>query len=242
MNFESFMGPWFNKLGLKIKVDELELLNSLGKSMLADPLYPSVSKISKPEDIALKHFLDSLAPLALETEVFKNSKVIMDLGTGAGFPVLPLAIMLPQVDFIAVDSRLKSVDFVSRMARNIGLKNVQVVHSRIEELGQNKQFREKSDVVICRALSAVCTLVEYTIPLTKVGGYSFYYKGPKLDNELEDADNAFKQLGIKKSDVRTYTLMEPILPFNRGFLQIKKTKATSGKFPRKNGMPSSKPL
>ncbi|MGM0598863.1 MAG: 16S rRNA (guanine(527)-N(7))-methyltransferase RsmG [Candidatus Rifleibacteriota bacterium] len=242
MNFESYMQPWLSKLGIEVAPRQVALLNSLGESMLSDPLYPSVSKISTPEDIALKHFIDSLAPLALGTKIFKSSKKIMDLGTGAGFPVLPLAVVLPEVDFVAVDSRLKSVEFVDRMALNIGLKNIRVVHSRIEELGQNKKYREQSDLVICRALSAVRILLEYTLPLTKVGGYSFYYKGPKLEKEVAEAENALKQLGIKKSDVKIFQLLEPELPFSRGYLQIKKTKPTAGKFPRKNGTPASKPL
>jgi 16S rRNA (guanine527-N7)-methyltransferase len=210
--------------------------------MLADPLYPSVSKIATPEDIALKHFIDSLAPLALGIDVFEKSKTIMDLGTGAGFPVLPLAVMFPKVHFVAVDSRLKSVEFVDRMAANLGLQNVQTVHSRIEELGHNKKYRERIDLVICRALSAVCTLVEYTLPLTQVGGYSFYYKGPKLKHEISQAENALNKLGVKKSEVKTFKLLEPTLPFNRGYLLIKKLKATLAKYPRKNGTPASRPL
>lgn len=228
---------------LKIALTDVQLgqLDALAEAMLADPLYKSVSKIFALEEMAVKHFLDSLIPLCYNHPVWKSKK-IMDLGTGGGFPCLPLAVALPDANFTAVDGRKKSVDFVGRMAEAVGLKNVSTIHSRIEDLGQDAKHREKYDLVVCRALSAVRVLSEYSLPLTKIGGWSFYYKGPKLDEEIAEASNAFKVLEINQEQIEVYRLLPPEVPFERNFIAIRKTKAIPGKYPRKAGTPLSKPL
>lgn len=241
-DFVNLMQPYLDGLGLKINKHQIDQLNALGNSMLADPLYPSVSKIFDPEEIALKHFLDSIAPLKFNLPCWEKAKTIIDLGTGGGFPALPLAVMLPHCKILGVDSRQKSVEFVARMANSIGLKNVGVKHSRIEELGRLPEFREKTDLVICRALSAVRTLLEYTLPLTRVGGYTLFYKGPKLDLELQEAEGAMKALAVTRQQLSFFQLDEPELPFSRGYLLVEKKQPVSDKYPRKNGQPSSSPL
>lgn len=236
-----FIKPWVEKLKLDLSESKLELLDALSEAMLADPLYKSVSKIFEPEEIAVKHFLDSLLPLCFRHPLW-NSKNILDLGTGGGFPCLPLAIALPNSNFTAVDGRQKSVDFVARMAKFIGLNNVKTIHSRIEDLGQDKEHREKYDLVVCRALSSVRVLVEYTLPLTLNGGWSFYYKGPKLDEEIAEASNALKLLEVDPNNIEIYRLMPPEIPFERNFVAIHKTRTVMAKYPRKAGTPLSKPL
>ncbi len=240
--FTSFMVPFFPALGFNLTAEQQILFDRLGNAMLEDSFYPSVSKIFAPEEIAVKHFLDSIIPLKFAPEAFKNAKRVVDLGTGGGFPLLPLAIVFPEMRFLGVDSRQKSVEFVARMAEAIGLRNVKVKHSRIEELGQDAEYREKSDLVVCRALSAVRTLLEYTLPLTRNGGYCFYYKGPKLDDELRDAAEALQMLAVAPEQMRFFAVSEPEFPFSRGYLQIHKTKTVAAKYPRKNGMPAAKPL
>lgn len=240
--FVSLMQPYLDALGIVLSQTQIEQFDLLGNSMLEDPLYPSVSKIFEPMDIALKHFLDSIAPLKFDIPCWKKPKKIIDLGTGGGFPALPLAIMLPDSKILAVDSRKKSVDFVERMAKAVGLKNVSVKHSRIEDLGRETEFREKTDLVVCRALSAVRTLLEYTLPLVKNMGYAFYYKGPKLDQEILEAGNAMQALFIGKKQISFYQLGEPQLPFSRGYLLVEKKRAIAEKYPRKNGLPSASPL
>lgn len=241
-NFVAVMQPYLEKINLIFSLEQILNFNQLGNAMLSDPMYPSVSKIFTVEEIALKHFLDSIIPIKFAFDAFQKSNQIVDLGTGAGFPLLPLAIMFPNKSFLGVDSRQKSVEFVARMAKKVGLNNVAVKHVRIEELGQNPEFREKSDMVICRALSALRTLLEYTMPLTRVGGYCFYYKGPKLDKELAEAANALKTFSVNESDMVFYSLDEPSIPFSRGYLQIQKKHPVPLKYPRKNGLPAAKPL
>lgn len=233
--------PYVASLNLPLDTRQLEQLQLLADLMLLDPLYKSVSKISDHEEIAIKHFLDSLAPLGFNIDIWKADK-ILDLGTGAGFPCLPLAVALPASNFVAVDARKKSVDFVARMAEKAGIKNVKVCHSRIEDLGREKDFREGYDLVVCRALSAIRILIEYTLPLVKNGGQSFYYKGPKVQQEMLEAVNAFKLFGVADSDIELLQLLPPAVPYERNFVKIMKQKSVSTLYPRKAGLPSSRPL
>ncbi|MBR4328839.1 MAG: 16S rRNA (guanine(527)-N(7))-methyltransferase RsmG [Candidatus Riflebacteria bacterium] len=236
-----FIKPYTDKLKIKLDDVQYEKLDLLAENMINDPLYKSVSKIFDTEEMAMKHFLDSLLPLCYSLPLWK-SQSILDLGTGGGFPCLPLAVALPKSHFTAVDGRQKSVDFVARMAKSIGLTNVDTIHSRIEDLGQDKAHREKYDLVVCRALSSVRVLAEYTLPLTKNNGWSFYYKGPKLDEEISEASNAFKILGVDSNNIEIFRLLPPEIPFERNFISILKNNNVPAKYPRKPGTPLSKPL
>ncbi|KAF1082197.1 MAG: 16S rRNA (guanine(527)-N(7))-methyltransferase [Candidatus Rifleibacterium amylolyticum] len=240
-NVLKIIEPYVARLGLPINRQQLEQLQLLSELMQQDPLYKSVSKISDPEEVAVKHFLDSLAPLGLAADIWKVGTVL-DLGTGGGFPCLPLAIALPQSSFVAVDSRQKSVDFVARMAEKAGIKNVQTRHARIEDLGREKSFRERHDLVVCRALSAVRILLEYTLPLLRNGGYAFFYKGPKLDQEMLEAAKAFSAFGVASSEIEVLSLMPPAVPYERNFVKILKRHPVPSAYPRKAGMPASRPL
>lgn len=236
-----FIKPYTDRLKINLNEVQFEKLDLLAENMINDPLYKSVSKIFDTEEMAIKHFLDSLLPLCYSLPLWKSQK-ILDLGTGGGFPCLPLAVALPQSHFTAVDGRQKSVDFVARMANSIGLNNVETIHSRIEDLGQDKAHREKYDLVLCRALSSVRVLAEYTLPLTKNSGWSFYYKGPKLDEEISEASNAFKIFGVDSNNIEIFRLLPPEIPFERNFISILKNNSVPGKYPRKAGTPLSKPL
>lgn len=236
-----FIKPHLEHIKIDLSASQIEQIDALAEAMLSDPLYKSVSKIFDKEEMAVKHFLDSLIPLSRPLPLWK-SKRILDLGTGGGFPCLPLAIALPNSQFTAVDGREKSVNFVARMAKAVGLNNVNTIHSRIEDLGHIKEHREKYDLVVCRALSAVRVLLEYTLPLTKNGGWSLYYKGPKLDEEIAEAENAFSILGVKAGFVEIYRLSPPDIPFERNFIAINKNSRIDNKYPRKAGTPLSRPL
>jgi 16S rRNA (guanine527-N7)-methyltransferase len=238
----SILQPHLERLQLSLSVKQAARLENLQQAMLQDPFYPSVSKISDPTEIAEKHFLDSLAPLHLPLPCWKPSRMILDLGTGAGFPALPLAVFFPDKQIIAVDSRAKAVDFVARMTAAVGLTNVKVIHARAEELGRERLFRGKSDLVVCRALSAIRVLVELTTPLLRSQGFALYYKGPKLDEELAEAAAAMTALRIDPGSVHVATVKPPLLPFERGYVLLTKTHPTPEIYPRRNGLPASKPL
>ncbi|MDD3146329.1 MAG: 16S rRNA (guanine(527)-N(7))-methyltransferase RsmG [Candidatus Riflebacteria bacterium] len=241
ISIKEFIFPRLERIGVKLSELQYQQLDLLAAAMLADPMYKSVSKIFDPQEMATKHFLDSLVPLCFSLPEWK-AKNIVDLGTGGGFPSLPLAVALPESHIVAIDSRQKSVEFVARMASAAGLGNVVTVHSRIEDAGRDGKFREKADLVVCRALSSVRTLVEYTMPLIKTGGSALYYKGPKLDEELAESANAFNIFSIVADNVEILRLAPPEIPFERSFLIVRKTCAVSERYPRKCGLPLEKPL
>lgn len=240
-DFASVMSPWLKKLGIELEHETLLSFNKLGDALLADPLYKSVSKILQPEEIALKHFIDSLAPISKCKELF-DCKTVFDIGSGGGFPLFPLAIVFKNIQFTAIDSRVKSTDFINRISDKLELTNINAQPGRIEELAHESDYRQKADLLVCRALASLPTLIEYAVPLTKVNGRCLFYKGPKISSELSDANNAFKELLIDSKKTSFFRITPPELPFERGFVIINKTAHTPRRYPRKNGIPASKPL
>lgn len=243
MKFAPHLRSLAEPLGLELSSALVERFEALGETLLADPLYPSVSKIFEPAEIVSRHFLDALIPLALPLGCWKKSGgTILDLGTGGGFPALPLALYFPDRKVFAVDAKGKSVDFVQRIGAQLRLTNLRTVLARAEELGHQKKFRESIDLVVCRAVASVRVLVEYCLPLVRVGGFVLLYKGPNLDEELAESGEAFQKLMVGKSDWSLHRLDPPLTPFSRGFVLIEKKQATPSAYPRRNGVPSSKPL
>ncbi len=241
-NFLQFLTPNLRKIGLKISEATLSQLDAFCRNMVSDPLYPSVSKISSPEEIATKHILDSLVPVSLPLPCWKGSGGIMDIGTGAGFPSIPLSIIMPDRKIIAVDSKGKAIDFVQRMKEQNALGNLFPTLARAEELGHSSDYREKMDLVVSRAVASVRILLELCLPLVKIGGYALFYKGPKLEGEIKEAANAMKVLGLSRNQISIFECHPPLLPFSRGFVCIHKLSAVPKKYPRENGIPATKPL
>ena len=242
-NIYSFIHSTLNSLEIKLDKNQVSQLEIIASNMLLDPLYKSVSKISDLQEVAVKHFLDGLAPLHFNYKFWaKDNLKIVDLGTGGGFPAFPLSVAIPNSSVLAVDSRKKSADFVSRIAEKSGCSNITGLHSRIEDLGRNPKYREKFDLVVCRALAEVRVLLEYCLPLAKKDAYVLFYKGPKLDEEIKIAANAIKTFGITANDYSIEQLGPPEFPFKRNFLFIKRAFKIDSQFPRKNGLPKKKPL
>ncbi|RCK80632.1 MAG: rRNA small subunit 7-methylguanosine (m7G) methyltransferase GidB [Candidatus Ozemobacter sibiricus] len=265
MAFLDHLPDWLDRLGLRLPPGVQERLEALCVAMTADPLYPSVSKISAPEEIATKHILDSLAPLALDLPCWdglreggspaaasgpvskerrpdRRRRRLVDLGTGGGFPALPLAIALPTVEVWAVDAKGKAIDFVTRLQAALGIDNLRPRLARAEELGREPGAREGFDLVVCRALASVRVLLEYCLPLTRVGGHVLMYKGPSLEAELAEAGKACQVLGVRQADLAVHVLRPPALPFERGYLLVAKQQPTPAAYPRRNGVPAARPL
>ncbi len=202
----------------------------------------NLTAITEYEEVIVKHFLDSLS--IVKAGCFEqnalNGKSVIDIGTGAGFPGIPLKIAFPQLKITLLDSLNKRVNFLNEVIEMLGLSKVEAVHGRAEDYAKQKEYRECFDFCVSRAVANLSTLSEYCIPFVKEGGYFISYKSGKIDEELSQAGNAVKVLGGKVLDVVKFPLMGTDM--DRSFVIIKKTRPTAKKYPRKAGLPSKEPL
>ena len=196
----------------------------------------NLTAITEQNDIILKHFIDCLTI----KKYLKDNDKIVDIGTGAGFPGIPLAIMSEANKFTLVDSLNKRVNFLNDVKEKIDLKNIEAIHSRAEEFGQNKIYREKYDIAVSRAVANLSVLLEYLLPTVKVGGKVICMKGSQVQDEIDEAKYALKELGgvIKLTD----EFCLPETDMKRNIIVIEKIKNTPKKYPRKSGTPSKQPL
>lgn len=195
----------------------------------------NLTAIKDDEEFINKHFIDSLT---IAKYISKDNKVI-DIGTGAGFPGIPLNIY-DDSNIILFDSLNKRLKVLDNMIEKLGLVNVKTLHGRAEEIFKNKLYREKFDIAISRAVANLNVLAEFMIPAVKVGGYCICMKAGNIEKELEDAQKAVEILGggIEKID----KIILPDTDIERNILIIKKIKDTPSKFPRKPGMPAKDPI
>ena len=202
----------------------------------------NLTAITEYEEVIVKHFLDSLS--IVKAGCFEqnalNGKSVIDIGTGAGFPGIPLKIAFPQLKITLLDSLNKRVNFLNEVIEILGLSKVEAVHGRAEDYAKQKEYRECFDFCVSRAVANLSTLSEYCIPFVKEGGCFISYKSGKIDEELSQAGNAVKILGGKVLDVVKFPLMGTDM--DRSFVIIKKTRPTAKKYPRKAGLPSKEPL
>lgn len=198
----------------------------------------NLTGITEWEEVVQKHFLDSLS-LVYAVDIEDGMKVL-DLGTGAGFPGIPLKIAFPQMKIVLLDSLNKRIKFLNEVIDTLQLKGIQAYHGRAEEFAQKGQFREKFDLVVSRAVANLSTLSEYCIPFVAVGGSFVSYKSGEVDAELDEADNAIVELGGSLASVEEFIL--PDSDIKRSLIVIEKEERTKSKYPRSGGKPSKNPL
>ena len=196
----------------------------------------NLTAITEEDDIILKHFVDSLRI----SKYIKEGKTIVDVGTGAGFPGIPVKIARKDVKVTLVDSLNKRILFLQDVIEKLQLKQIETLHFRAEEFGQNKKYRESFDIATSRAVANLSTLVEYLLPLVKVGGICICMKGSEIKEELESSKNAIQTLGGEIEQIEEFTLPESDI--KRNIVVIKKVKGTPKRYPRKPGTPSKEPL
>ena len=197
----------------------------------------NLTGITEFDEVQLKHFVDSLS---ICTVLSDSVHTVCDLGTGAGFPGIPMAIAYPDLQFTLIDSLNKRINFLQEVVDACGLKNVTLIHARAEEAGRNKLYREKFDLVVSRAVANISTLSEYCLPLVKINGQFISFKSGDINDEIDASGSAISKKGGKINAPVYFTL--PDTDINRSFLIIDKEKNTPKAYPRKAGTPSKEPL
>ena len=196
----------------------------------------NLTAITLPEEIILKHFIDSMTI----SKYIPQDAYLVDVGTGAGFPGIPLKILRKDIKIVLVDSLNKRINFLNEVINKLQLDNIKTIHARAEEFGQDKNYRESFDIVTSRAVANLSTLSEYLLPLVKVDGKCICMKGPNINEEIEQGKNAIKVLGGTISNIYEFNL--PLSDIGRTIIEISKKSSTNLKYPRKAGMPSKEPL
>lgn len=197
-----------------------------------------ITNITEEEEMYIKHFLDSV--LISKSKINLDGKSIIDIGTGGGFPGVPLKIMHPSISLTLMDSLNKRIRFLEDVTTRLNLDNTISIHARAEELARNKKYREAYDIATSRAVANLSTLVEYCLAFVKVGGYFIAMKGPNYQEELDSANNAINTMGGKIEEVIEYELPNNL--GSRSLIIVKKIKSTPPKYPRGQGKPKNYPL
>lgn len=204
----------------------------------------NLTGITEYEEVYEKHFLDSICIVKAfsEKNIFLSdtTKKVIDIGTGAGFPGIPLKIVFPDMDITLLDSLNKRINFLNAVIEELGLSGIDTIHGRAEDYAKNQQHREKYDLCVSRAVANLSTLSEYCVPFLKREGYFISYKSGEVDEELKDAEKALSLLGGKAEKVVKFKI--PETDIGRSFVIINKIQSTPGKYPRKAGLPSKEPL
>lgn len=239
MNPEIFAEELAN-YGFKLSSKQKEQFATYYNKLIEFNKKVNLTRITDKNEVYLKHFFDSITPILEFSDLFKGEKSLCDVGAGAGFPSLPIKILCPDLSITIVDSLGKRLKFLDELVSDLSLDKVTLVHSRAEDAGQNKNLREKFDLVTGRAVARMSVLSEYCLPLAKVDGYLVALKGPKAQDELAEAKNAIEVLGGSVKEVKELTL--PDTDDERTLIVVKKVKATPKKYPRQAGTPNRKPL
>ncbi|MBS5190929.1 16S rRNA methyltransferase [Eubacterium ramulus] len=200
----------------------------------------NLTGITEYEEVIQKHFLDSLSLIRVIPDIASQKLTVIDLGTGAGFPGIPLKIAFPELEITLMDSLNKRILFLQEVIDALGLKKVSAVHGRAEEMASNATHRQQYDLCVSRAVSNLAVLTEYCLPFVKKGGLFVSYKSADSDAEIQEGKKAISILGGKLTSVDKFQL--PDSDLRRALVCIKKVKDTPKKYPRKAGTPAKLPL
>lgn len=230
---KKFIEEKSKEIGIDLSKTEINLFYSYMQNLLEWNKKVNLTAITDEKDIIIKHFIDSII---INKEIEGNT--MLDIGSGAGFPGIPLKIINNKMNVVLLDAINKKVTFMNDTINKLDLKNIIAIHGRAEDYAHDDNYREKFDIVISRAVSNMTTLVEYMLPFVSVGGKCLCLKGPSVQEELDSAQNAIKILGGKIDKVCEYTVENN----ERTLVIISKEKNTEQIYPRKQGKPLKEPL
>lgn len=238
MNIEEFKSVFLEEAEkINIKVDEEKLLKfySYMNGIIEWNDKINVTAITDEKMFIVKHFIDSLTV----NRFLEGKNSVIDIGTGAGFPGIPLKILNPNIKITLIDSVNKKLNVIRDLSDKIGLEKLEIIHTRAEDLAIKKEYREQYDIATTRAVSNLSTIVEYMLPFVKIGGFAICMKGPNYKEELEEAETAIKVLGGKLEKIESLNVNDEL---ERNLIIIKKIKETQKKFPRNQGKPLKEPI
>lgn len=236
-NTEKFKSG-LSDLGIELTEKQIDQFLTYYEMLVEKNKVMNLTAITEFDEVIEKHFLDSLS--LIKVKDLHNRTNVLDLGTGAGFPGIPLKIAFPELNITLMDSLNKRILFLQDVINELGLTDIEAVHGRAEEAARNKKYREKYDLCVSRAVANISTLSEYCLPFVKVGGQFISYKSGNIDEELDSAKKGIKILGGTITDVHKFDLGEN--KQGRSFVIIDKNQPTPKTYPRKAGTPSKNPL
>ena len=238
MNKEEFIKKLdenIKKMNINLSNRELEKFYKYKELLIEWNSKINLTAIVDDIDIINKHFVDSII-----INKYVNKEKVIDIGTGAGFPGIPLKIINDKLEVTLLDSLNKRVNFLNIVINELNLNNIEAIHGRAEEVFKNKKYREMYDIATSRAVAQLNVLVEYMLPAVKVGGTCICMKGNNIKEELDKSSKAIKVLGGKLEKVEEFVI--PNTDYKRNIIIIKKEKSTPIKYPRKAGIPSKEPI
>ena len=223
-------------IGIELSDEQLEQFLTYYEMLIEKNKGMNLTAITDFDEVLEKHFEDSSS--LIQAVDLEKSQAVIDLGTGAGFPGIPLKIAFPNLQITLADSLNKRILFLDDVIRELGLTGIDTVHGRAEDIAKNSDYREKFDLCVSRAVANLSTLSEYCLPFVKIGGKFISYKAGECDEEVAASKSSIFLLGGKISDIKKFELGES----GRAFVIIDKVSGTPKKYPRKAGTPSKDPL
>ncbi len=225
-------------MGITLTNEQLSQFMDYYEYLIEKNQVMNLTAITEFEDVVRKHFVDSLSIVRVCD--MQKCDTLIDVGTGAGFPGVPLKIAFPHLRVVLLDSLNKRVQFLNELIDKLRLNEISAVHGRAEDYGKEKEYREQFDLCVSRAVANLSSLSEYCLPFVRVNGQFISYKSTNINMEIEDAQTAIRLLG--GNVVQTEDFQLPESDISRSFLVIQKERPTPAKFPRKAGLPSKEPL
>lgn len=233
-----YLKDYARKAGISLSEEQLQQFYRYYEILVEWNQVMNLTAITDYKEVVLKHFIDSIS--LIQAYDLTQEISLLDVGTGAGFPGIPLKIAFPKLKVTLLDSLNKRVQFLNHVIEELGLSHITAIHGRAEDYAKQKEYREQYDLCVSRAVSNLASLSEYCIPYVKVGGYFISYKSGNCGEEVEQAQKAIKVLGGQLKDRKEFVL--PDSDISRSFIFIEKVNVTGKKYPRKAGLPTKEPI